>query len=77
MPENVQKMKKWISAWNAAAVSLKQIKKKELRASGYYDRNRQILEDMLQYACDHAKPRLKTGLEEQQRLFLKIRRKKP
>ncbi len=73
MPENVQKMKKWISAWNAAAVSLKEIKKKELRAPEYYDRNRQILDDMLQYACQHAKPRLKSGLEEQQRLFMKMK----
>jgi hypothetical protein len=55
-------------------VSLKEIKKKELRAPGYYDRNRQILDDMLQYACEHAKPQLQSGLAEQQRLFMKMKK---
>jgi hypothetical protein len=62
-----------IKAWQNAAVSLKVIKKKELRSSDYYEKNRDILDEMLQYACQKAKTRLNSGLEEQQRLFMKLK----
>jgi hypothetical protein len=76
MTEDVQQIKKWVGIWVATAVSLKEIKKKELQAPGYYDKNRQMLDEMLQYAFQHAKPRLKSGLVEQQHLFMKLRNKK-
>jgi hypothetical protein len=74
MPENIQKIKKWISAWQKAAVSLKELKKKELRAPDYYEKNQKMLDEMLQYACENAKPRLHSGLAEQQRLFRKLKK---
>ncbi len=73
--EKKQEMKKWISTWQIASLALKKFKKNDLRSPDYYEKNRKTLEDMLQYACEHAKPRLKSGLTEQQRLFMKMRHK--
>ena len=49
-------------------------KQHELR--GYeYDKNQAILDEMLQWACDHRRTRLTSGLVEQQRMFMKLRDK--
>jgi len=69
-----QEMKKWVSAWQKAALSLKGIKKNELRAPDYYEKNRKMLDEMLQYACDNVKVRSFSGLVEQQRFFMKFKR---
>ncbi|MCP4108998.1 MAG: hypothetical protein GY749_26280 [Desulfobacteraceae bacterium] len=70
---DIQQQKvKWVKTWQTAALSLKNVKKNELRAHDYYEKNRIILDEMLQYACDNSKNRLFSGLVEQQRIFKKI-----
>jgi hypothetical protein len=76
MPEKTQEMEKWVKTWQTANISLKEIKKKELRAPDYYEKNLKILDEMLQYACENAKVRLSSGLMEQQHFFMKINRQK-
>ena len=63
---------KWVKTWQTAALSLKEIKRNELQAFDYYDKNRFFLDEMLQYACDNRKKSLFSGLVEQQRIFKKI-----
>ena len=63
---------KWVKTWQTAALSLKYIKRNELQAYDYYEKNRILLDEMLQYACDNSKKRLSSGLVEQQRFFKKI-----
>jgi hypothetical protein len=62
---------KWVKTWQTAALSLENIKRNELRAYDYYEKNRILLDEMLQYACDNSKNRLSSGLVEQQRIFKK------
>jgi len=62
---------KWVKTWQTAALWLKNIKRNELQAFDYYDKNRIILDEMLQYACDNSKKTLFSGLVEQQRIFKK------
>ena len=49
--------------------NLTAIKRKELQQEDYYIKNREILNGMLKYACEHRKTRKSSGLVEQQRLF--------
>lgn len=70
---NQEQTKKWVNAWQKASEALKDMKKNELRAPDYYEKNRKILDDMLQYACENAKSRFSSGLVEQQRLFMKMK----
>jgi len=60
---------KWVAAWDRAGSNLSAIKKKELQNEDYYFKNREILNDMLQYAAEHRTNRKSSGLVEQQRLF--------
>jgi len=64
--------KKWVKTWQRAGAALDEIKRRELRAYDY-DKNRKIIDEMLQWAQDHRKIRLTSGLVEQQRLFMKIK----
>ena len=64
--------KKWVKTWQRAGTALDEIKQRELRAYDY-NKNRKIIDEMLQWAHDHRKVRLTTGLVEQQRLFMKIK----
>ena len=64
-----QEIKKWVRSWQKAALSLKGLKKNELRAPDYYEKNRKMLDEMLQYACDNANVRSFSGLVEQQRFL--------
>lgn len=66
--------KKWVYAWQKASVALNNVRKRELCAPDYYEKNREILDGMLQYACENAKTRLSSGLVEQQRLFIKMKK---
>ncbi len=66
-----QKQRKWANAWQTAAGSLKKLKKDELRADDYYEKNQKLLDEMLQYACDSGLKRGGSGLVEQQRIFKK------
>ncbi|MEE4354902.1 MAG: hypothetical protein V2I97_00430 [Desulfococcaceae bacterium] len=67
---------KWVKTWQTAALSLKNIKRNELQAFDYYEKNRILLDEMLQYACDNSKKRLFSGLVEQQRIFKKLYKNK-
>jgi hypothetical protein len=67
-------MKKWVETWKRAGPILEEIRKDELRNFDY-QKNKQIIDEMLQWAIDHAKPRLSSGLVEQQRWFMKMREK--
>ncbi len=66
---------KWVKTWKRAGIVLDEIKRRELQ--GYdYNKNRKIVDEMLQWAHRHRKTRLTSGLVEQQRLFKKIKNKK-
>lgn len=65
-------MKSWVAGWARAAKALKKIKRRELRAYDYQE-NKAVINGMLQWACDHAKARLGSGLVDQQRFFLKMK----
>ena len=71
--EDKENMKKWIEGWRKAAKALKEIKRRELRAYDYQE-NKAVINGMLQWACDHSTARLDSGLVEQQRFFLKMKR---
>ena len=61
----------WIKTWEQAGSALDRVKLEELRAPDYYRRNREFLNEMLQYAYENRQVRLSSGLVEQQRLFMK------
>ena len=63
---------KWVKTWQRAGAALDEIKRRELRAYNY-DKNRKIIDEMLQWAHDHRKIRLTSGLVDQQRFFMKIK----
>ena len=67
--ENAQQ---WIESWKRASVALNTVKRHELRT---YDlaKNQAIVDGMLQWAFEHRKVRLNSGLVEQQRLFMKMK----
>ena len=67
-------MDKWVKNWQKAGKELDKIHKKELRDFDYKS-NIQVIDSLLQYACEHATPRFTSGLVEQQRLFMKFRKK--
>ena len=67
--ENAQQ---WIESWKRASVVLKDIKQHELRNYDYA-KNQAIVDGMLQWAFEHRKVRLDSGLVEQQRLFMKMK----
>jgi len=69
MKASTQQKIRWVKTWRTAASSLEDIRKSELQAHDYYEKNRTVLSEMLQYACDNCKIRLFGGLVEQQRLF--------
>lgn len=71
-----ENMKKWVQGWARAGKALEEIKRRELRAYNYNE-NREIVDGMLQWACDHREIRLSSGLVEQQRLFGKMKNGNP
>ena len=62
----------WIESWKRASVALKAVKRRELRTYDYA-KNQAIVDGMLQWAFEHRKVRLTSGLVEQQRLFMKMK----
>jgi hypothetical protein len=70
--QDKKNIKKWVDAWKRAGKALKDIKRQELRSYNYQE-NKAVIDGMLQWACDHPKVRLGSGLVEQQKIFLKIR----
>lgn len=70
-----KKIGKWVETWKIADSALRNIKQQELRSYDYL-KNMDLVDGMLQWACDHRKLRLNSGLVEQQRLFMKLKEKK-
>ncbi|MBC8382754.1 MAG: hypothetical protein H8E22_02885 [Candidatus Cloacimonetes bacterium] len=70
-----KKIEKWIETWEKAELALYRIKINELRATDYYSQNLVLLNEMLQYAFEHRKLRLSSGLVEQQKIFMKLYKK--
>ena len=68
-----KQIKKWVETWKRAGRALDKVKRQELRAYDY-SKNQAIVDKMLQWAVDHQKVRLTTGLAEQQRLFMKMKK---
>ena len=68
-------VKKWVNVWKKAGSSLQEIKYNELRSENYYQKNRELLNEMLWYAYEHRTVRLTSGLVEQQRIFKKLYQK--
>jgi len=66
-------MIKWVKTWKKAASALKKVQKSELTEFDY-SKNYQLIDEMLQYACEHGEDRTTSGLIEQQRLFMKFAR---
>ncbi|MFW6237159.1 MAG: hypothetical protein ACOC3F_02130 [Desulfosudaceae bacterium] len=73
MSDSTEDIRKWMGSWKQASAALQEQRKAELRALDYYEKNRRLLDEMLQYACDHSRPRPVSGLVEQQRWFMKLR----
>ena len=71
--EDKENMKEWVQGWARAGKALEEVKRRELRAYNY-DENREIVDGMLQWACDHPKARLGSGLVDQQRFFLRMKK---
>ena len=69
-----EQMRAWVETWQRAGAALERIKRQELRAYDY-SRHQAAVDGMLRWACANAKPRLTSGLVEQQRLFAKLREK--
>ncbi|MBU4184632.1 MAG: hypothetical protein KKC23_00210 [Proteobacteria bacterium] len=67
------RIKKWVETWKRAGSALDEVKRRELRAYNYFE-NQALVDEMLQWAVDHQKIRLTTGMVEQQRLFMKMRK---
>ena len=70
-----EQIAEWVATWGKAACSLEEIRRKELRAADYYERNKDLTNDMLQYAFEHRVIRLSSGLVDQQRLFIQFSKK--
>lgn len=68
-------IKKWIYIWKKASSSLQNIKLYELRSDNYYQKNQLLLNEMLRYAFENRTVRFSSGLIEQQRIFMKLKRK--
>ena len=64
-----EQIKKWVTTWEKAGESLESEKKAELQDENYYLKNREVLNQMLQYAFDHRRVRLNSGLVIQQKFF--------
>ncbi len=64
----------WIETWKKAGNALEEIKRHESESFEYV-KHQEVMDNTLQSACEHRKPRLTSGLVEQQRWFMKIQEK--
>jgi hypothetical protein len=71
MKTDIEALKKWVETWKSAAAALETIRRDELMTYNY-EKNFKIIDSILQYACDHSKACLISGLVKQQRLFMKL-----
>ena len=58
-----------------AAFLLEEIRRKELRAADYYERNKNLTNEMLQHVFEHCRIRVGCGLVDQQRLLIQFHKK--
>ena len=69
-------IRRWVETWKRAAVELEKVKTQELRNFDY-EKHRENIDAMLQWAFEHRQERLTSGFVEQQRWFRKLRKKEP
>lgn len=69
-----KEIEKWIQTWEKAGTALDRVRLNELRADDYYSKNQMLLNEMLQYAYEHREISLSSGLVEQQRIFMKLKK---
>ena len=62
---------RWVETWQRAGSALEEVRRKELRKYDYTG-NQAVVDEMLQWAVEHGRVRLTSGLVEQQRLFMKM-----
>ena len=72
--EERKTIKTWVDTWKRAGVALTEIKRQQL-ASLDYGNDRVLIDDMLQWAYEHRKVRLTSGLVAQQQIFMRIAQK--
>jgi len=68
--------RRWVEIWLKAGPKLERIRRERLRAFRYEEHVAEI-DDLLQMACRFARPRLTSGLVEQQRLLQRLRDQGP
>ena len=69
-----KEIEKWVKTWQKAGRALDRAKLEDIRSPDYYSKNLEILNEMLQYAFEHRQLRLSSGLVEQQKIFMKLKR---
>ena len=67
-----EEFKKWSLAWKNASSVIKAEKESELRSPDYYERNMELINEMLEYACEEKTVRLSSGLMEMQKIFSRL-----
>lgn len=72
MDSEKKQIAKWVDTWKRAGHALKEVKRRELREYDYF-KHQAIIDEMLQWAHDHRKVRLTSGLVEMQSYFLKMK----
>lgn len=72
MDDEARQTKAWVENWKRAGQALDAIRAEELQALDRTNYLEQI-DGMLQWAVEHAEPRLTSGLVEQQRIFATLR----
>ncbi len=71
--QDQQRTREWVENWAKVGPKLEAIRRRELRAMTYEQRIKAI-ESVLQLGVLLGKPRITSGLVEQQRLFQKARK---
>lgn len=72
---NNKEIIKWVNTWKKASTSLARVKRNELQSKDYYQRNQMLINEMLEYAFNHRKIRFDSGLIEQQKIFMKMKKR--
>ena len=73
MDSPADNLNKWVQAWKRAGPALRQVKRNELRSIDTSEAIAQLA-DHFEYALRMARPTTTSGLVEQQRVFMKLRR---
>lgn len=63
-------MRRWVDTWKRAGEALESVRERELREFDFKS-NLPLLDEMLNWACRCAVPKMDSGLVEQQRYFSK------